>query len=238
MKPIHIIASEGDIADTVLLPGDPLRAKLIAESLLEDSICYNTTRGALGFTGSYHGHRISVQSTGMGCPSAVIYVTELVKFFGVKTLIRVGTCGALKETIDIGDLILAMGVCYDSAIVHQVLPAPTCFTPVADFGLLKAAHDAAERILVKSHVGSVLTTDIFYSDGALVPRLMEYGVLAAEMETAGIYTVAAKYSTQGVRALSVMTVSDHIMKKQSMNSEQRENCFANMVEIALEAAFK
>jgi purine-nucleoside phosphorylase len=237
MKPIHIRASEGDIAETVLLPGDPHRAKLIADTLLVDATCYNSTRGALGFTGTFHGHRVSVQSTGMGCPSAVIYATELVKFYGVKTLIRVGTCGAMMESIELGDLILAMGASYDSAVVHQVLPYTMSFTPVADFGLLKAAQSAAERVSVTSHVGTVLTTDTFYWDETL-PQLTEYGILAVEMETAGIYTVAAKYSAQGVRALSVLTVSDHVIKKQAMEADQRENCFANMVEIALDAAFQ
>ena len=230
---IHIAAKAGDIAETVLLPGDPLRAKFIAENLLEDAVCYNEVRGMYGFTGFYKGKRLSVQGTGMGVPSISIYVNELLSSYGVKNVIRVGTCGSMQETVKIRDVILAMSASTDSAI-NKVRFKGMEFAPTANWELLKKAHDTAEMLGLNVKVGNVLTTDTFYNDDPEEWKLWAgFGVLAVEMEAAALYTVAAKF---GAKALAVLTVSDCLVTGECTSAAERQNSFMNMVKVALETA--
>ena len=227
---IHIGAAPGDVAETVLLPGDPLRAEWIAQSYLDDVTCYTRTRNMLGFTGSYRGRRISVQGTGMGQPSLGIYVHELVTGFGAQTLIRVGSCGALVPKVAIRDVVIAMSACTDSSM-NQLRFEGVDFAPTADFGLLRTCVEQAERADISFHVGPIAAWDSFYSDRPeLLKRLSEYGVLAVEMETAELYTLAAKH---GVRALTVCTASDSLVTGEKTSAEERERTFSAMVELAL-----
>jgi len=228
---IHIGAKPGAIAETVLLPGDPLRAKFIAENFLEDAVGYNEVRGMYGFTGFYKGERISVQGTGMGIPSISIYVNELITQYGVKRLIRTGTCGSLQENVKVKDVILAMAVSHDSNINAQRFPGMT-YAPTADFALLQQAYAAAAKLGIKPKVGNVLTSDTFYHDDPdYWKRWAAYGVLAVEMETAGLYTLAAKY---GVQALTIVTVSDHLVTGEATTGEERQTMFMQMMNIVLE----
>jgi purine-nucleoside phosphorylase len=230
---VHIGAKEGEIAESILLPGDPLRAKYIAENFLEDVTCYNNVRGMLGFTGTYKGKRISVQGTGMGVPSISIYVNELIQSYGVKNLIRVGTCGAIQKDVKVRDVIIAMTTCTDSNINRLTFPGFD-FAPCADFNLLKKAYDAGVEKGLHIRVGNILTADVFYRESMdMVKKLSDYGVLAIEMETTALYTLAAKY---GVNALSVLTVSDHIFTGEETTAEERQTTFNEMIEIALDAA--
>ncbi|PHA03657.1 purine-nucleoside phosphorylase [Bacillus pseudomycoides] len=230
---VHIGAKEGEIAESILLPGDPLRAKYIAENFLEDVTCYNNVRGMLGFTGTYKGKRISVQGTGMGVPSISIYVNELIQSYGVKNLIRVGTCGAIQKDVKVRDVIIAMTTCTDSNINRLTFPGFD-FAPCADFNLLKKAYDAGVEKGLHIRVGNILTADVFYRESMdMVKKLGDYGVLAVEMETTALYTLAAKY---GVNALSVLTVSDHIFTGEETTAEERQTTFNEMIEIALDAA--
>lgn len=230
---IHIGAKENDIARTVLLPGDPLRAKFIAENFLEDPVCYNEVRGMYGFTGTYKGEKVSVQGTGMGIPSLSIYVNELITQYGVKNLIRVGTCGAMQPDIKIRDVILAMTSSTNSAI-NKLRFNGMDYAPAASFKLLKRAYDAAMEKGLDIRVGNVLSSDTFYDDDPDSWRLWaKFGVLAVEMETTGLYTLAAKY---GVDALTILTVSDSLVTGQVTSSEEREKTFKDMIEIALEVA--
>ncbi|MCP8968701.1 purine-nucleoside phosphorylase [Ectobacillus ponti] len=232
---VHIGAKQGEIAETILLPGDPLRAKYIAETFLGDAQCYNNVRGMLGFTGTYKGKRVSVQGTGMGVPSISIYVNELIQSYGVKNLIRVGTCGAIQKDVKVRDVILAMTTCTDSNINRLTFPGFD-FAPCASFDLLKRAYDAGLAKGLSLRVGNVLTADTFYRESMdMVKKLGEYGVLAVEMETTALYTLAAKY---GVHALSVLTVSDHIFTGEETSAEERQTTFNEMIEIALEAALQ
>lgn len=232
---IHIAAEPGDVADTVLLPGDPLRAEWVAQSHLDDVTCYSRTRNMLGFTGSYQGRRISVQGTGMGQPSLGIYVHELITSFDARTLMRVGSCGALVVTVAIRDVVIAMSACTDSSM-NQLRFDGIDYAPTADFGLLRACVDEAQRAGVPFHVGPIAAWDSFYSDRPeLLKRLGEYGVLGVEMETAALYTLAAKH---GVRALTVCTVSDSLVTGESTTAEERERTFSAMVEIALATAVR
>jgi purine-nucleoside phosphorylase len=232
---IHIGAQQGQIAETILLPGDPLRAKYIAETFLEGAECYNNVRGMLGFTGTYKGKRVSVQGTGMGVPSISIYVNELIQSYGVKNLIRVGTCGAIQKDVKVRDVIIAMTSCTDSNINRLTFPGFD-FAPCANFDLLKRAYDAAVEKGLSVRVGNILTADVFYRESMdMVKKLGDYGVLAVEMETTALYTIAAKY---GVNALSVLTVSDHIFTGEETTAEERQTTFNEMIEIALEAAIK
>lgn len=232
---VHIGAKKGDIADTVLLPGDPLRAKFIAENMLEGAVCHNEVRGMLGFTGTYKGKKVSVQGTGMGVPSMLIYSTELINFYGAKNLIRIGTCGSIKEDIKIRDVILATTACTRSAISKNVFGSAT-YAPSADFSLLRKAYDNANKKGIDVHVGSVFTEDMFYNEVNDDWKLWaDYGALAKEMETYGLYMVAARHN---VRALSVLTVSDSIVTGEQTSSQEREKTFTNMVEIALETAIE
>ena len=228
----HLEAKQGDIAESVLLPGDPLRAKHIAEHFLENPVQYSGVRGMLGFTGTYKGQRVSVQGTGMGVPSISIYVHELLEHYRAKRLVRVGTCGSFDEALSIRDVILAMSASTDSAI-NKLRFGGMDYAPTADFGLLKAAWGAAEKMGVSPAVGNVLTTDTFYHDDPdNWKQWAKFGVLAVEMEAAALYTLAAKFKAQ---ALAVLTVSDNIVKEQQATPEERQTSFNTMINIALEA---
>ncbi len=229
----HIGAQPGQIAERVLMPGDPLRAKWIAETFLDDATCYSTVRNMFGFTGTFHGVPVSVQGSGMGIPSISIYAHELINDYQVRTLVRVGSCGALAESLQLRDVIAAIGASTDSAINRQRFDGMIDYAPVADFGLLRSAVDIAAEQGLDMKVGQVLSADVFYSDRPdLVERLAGYGVLAVEMEAAALYTLAAKFD---VRALALLTVSDHILRGEASSSEDRERTFSQMVEVALEA---
>lgn len=233
---VHIGAKQGEIADKILLPGDPLRAKFIAETFLEDSKLYNEVRGMYGYTGTYKGERISVQGTGMGVPSISIYVNELIQSYDVKKLIRVGTCGAIQKDVKVRDVILAQGATTDSKM-NQLIFKGIDYAPIADFDLLKNAYDAGLDKGLNLRVGNVFTSDTFYRDNAkeVNELLAKYQVLAIEMETTALYTLAAKYGRQ---ALSVLTVSDHIVTGEETSAEERQTTFNEMMEIALDAVIK
>ncbi|SCL15180.1 purine-nucleoside phosphorylase [Micromonospora inyonensis] len=229
---VHIGAKPGEIAERVLLPGDPLRAKWIAETYLEDATCYSTVRGMLGFTGRWNGVKVSVQGSGMGMPSASIYAHELINEYGVRSLIRIGSCGALSEDLKLRDVIAANGSATDSNMNRVRFDGLIDYAPVADFGLLRASVENAERRGVPMRVGPVLAADAFYTDRPdLYDRLADYGVLAVEMESAALYTIAARFKA---RALTVLTVSDHIKTGEKTSSAEREQTFSQMVEIALD----
>ena len=230
---IHIGAKQGEIADIVLLPGDPLRAKFIAETFLEDVTCYNQVRGMLGFTGTYKGRRISVQGTGMGVPSIGIYSTELMQEYGVQKLIRVGTCGAIQKDVKLRDVILAQAATSDSRMNQVIFGGNIDYSPIADFDLLHKAYTAGKEAGLNLKVGNIFTADMFYSDEAQYEKLGQYGVLAVEMESTALYTIAAKFGRQ---ALSVLTVSDHILTGEVTSSEERQTTFLDMMKVALEAA--
>jgi purine-nucleoside phosphorylase len=231
----HIGAAAGQIAPTVLFPGDPLRAKWIAETFLEDAECYSEVRGMLGFTGTWRGQPVSVQGSGMGQPSMSIYATELFTEYDVQTLIRVGSCGAFTEDVKIRDVIIAQGACTDSGI-NRVRFHGLDYAPVADFGLLRdAAAAAAAMPGVTSHVGLIFSGDQFYSTRPeLTEPMVAHGVLGVEMEAAALYTLAAYHRR---RALALCTVSDHLVTGEETTSQEREQTFGAMVEIALTAAF-
>jgi len=228
---IHIGAKEGDIASTVLLPGDPLRAKYIAENFLSKVFCYNEIRGMYGYTGTYKGKKVSVQGTGMGIPSISIYVNELISSYQVKNLIRIGSCGSMQPEIKIRDVLLVMSASTDSNI-NKIRFNGMDYAPTANFNLLKKAYDIATKKDIKVKVGNVLTTDSFYHDDPDSWRhWAKYGVLAVEMETAALYTLAAKFK---VNALSILTVSDSLVTREETTSEERQKTFNQMVKIALE----
>jgi purine-nucleoside phosphorylase len=230
----HIGAKPGEIAERVLLPGDPLRAKWIAETYLEDAKCYSSVRGMYGYTGTWSGVEVSVQGSGMGMPSASIYAHELINDYGVRTLIRVGSCGALSEDLQLRDVLAANGSSTDSNMNRVRFDGLIDYAPVADFGLLRTAVEVAERRGISMRVGPVLAADAFYTDRPdLYDRLAQYGVLAVEMESAALYTIAARFKA---RALTVLTVSDHIKTGEKTTPQEREQTFAHMVEIALDTA--
>ncbi|WP_373893161.1 purine-nucleoside phosphorylase [Virgibacillus natechei] len=233
---VHIGAKQGDIADKILLPGDPLRAKFIAETFLEDVTQYNQVRGMYGYTGTYKGERVSVQGTGMGVPSISIYVNELIQSYDVQKLIRVGTCGAIQKDVQVRDVILAQGSTTDSQLNRMVFGGID-YAPIADFDLLKNAYDVGIEKGLNLRVGNVFTSDTFYRDNAkeVNELLAKYKVLAIEMETSALYTLAAKFDRQ---ALSVLTVSDHILTGEETSSEERQTTFNEMMEVALDAALK
>ncbi|GAA2493286.1 purine-nucleoside phosphorylase [Winogradskya consettensis] len=231
---VHIGAKPGDIAERVLLPGDPMRAKWIAETFLKDPVCYTQVRGMLGFTGTWQGVPVSVQGSGMGMPSASIYTHELINEYGAKSIIRIGSCGALAMDLQLGDVIAAIGSATDSNMNRLRFDGLVDYAPVADFGLLRTAAEVAERRNVPLRVGPILAADEFYTDRPdLYDRLADYGVLAVEMESAAIYTIAAKF---GVKALTILTVSDHIKRGDKMDAAQREQGFSDMVQIGLDTA--
>jgi purine-nucleoside phosphorylase len=232
---IHIAAKENEIAETVLLPGDPLRAKYIATNFLQDAKCYNEVRNMFGFTGTYKGKRISVQGTGMGVPSISIYVNELMQSYNVQNLIRVGTCGAIQKDVHVRDVILAMSSSTDSNINRIIFGGGIDFAPTANFDLLRNAYDAGLEKGLNLKAGNVFTADMFYNDYSDLEKLAQYQILAIEMETSALYTLAAKY---GRKALSILTVSDHILTGEETTAEERQLTFNDMIEVALEAAIK
>jgi purine-nucleoside phosphorylase len=231
---IHIGAEQGQIAPTVLLPGDPLRAKWIAETFLDDAACYSEVRGMYGFTGTWRGQPVSVQGSGMGQPSMVIYVNELFQDYDVRRIVRVGSCGALTDRVALRDLIIASGACTDSSM-NRIRFHGLDYAAVADFDLLCAANAAAkERDDVTAHVGLIFSGDSFYTPRPeLMDPLVAHGVLAVEMEASGLYTLAASYGRQ---ALAICTVSDHLVTGEEASSEDREQSYRPMIEIALTAA--
>ena len=230
----HIGAKPGDIAETVLMPGDPLRAKWAAETFLSDVVCVNEVRGMLGFTGTWKGHRVSIHGSGMGMPSLSIYANELINQYGANTLIRIGSCGGMQPYVGIRDVIIAMTA---SSINTPSTPVfrEFNFAPSANWDLLSAAVKAAEKRDVKTHVGGIYSSDVFYAERAdLDEQMVRHGILGVEMEAAELYSVAARF---GCRALAVLTVSDHLQTGEALPADQRERSFGDMVEIALEAAF-
>jgi len=230
----HIGAEAGAIAPHVLMPGDPLRAKWIAETFLEDATCYNEVRGMLGYTGTWQGRRVSVQGSGMGQPSFAIYANELFDDYDVQSVVRVGSCGALVEKVGVRDVILASGACTDSGM-NRLRFHGLDYAPVADFGLLRAAYDAAQgRDDVTVWTGLLFSGDQFYTPRPeLMQPMVEHGVLAVEMEASALYTLAAKYDR---KALAICTVSDHIVTGEETTAQERQETFSAMVEIALEAS--
>ncbi len=232
---IHIGAEKGDIAPTVLMPGDPYRAKWAAETFLTDARCINEVRGMLGFTGTWQGHPVTIQGSGMGMPSLSIYANELIKDYDVQTLIRIGSCGGMQDHVGIRDVILAMTASTLSTPSRGLFKELN-FAPCADYGLLAAAHDAAKDKSVKTHVGGIYSSDVFYDERPdLNEQMMRHGILGVEMEAAELYILAARY---GRRALAVLTVSDHLTTHEALPAADRERSFGDMVEIALTAAFK
>ena len=233
---IHIGAEPGAIAPTVLLPGDPLRAKWIAETYLDNATCYSDVRGMLGYTGTWQGRPVSVQGTGMGQPSLAIYTNELFREYDVRTAIRVGSCGAVTDRLALRDVVIASGACTDSSM-NRLRFRGLDYAPVADFGLLVAAYDAARaRADVTTHVGLLFSAEQFYNPRAeLMKPMVEHGVLALEMEASALYTLAAQH---GRRALAICTVSDHVVTGEATSVREREQTFGPMVDIALAAAMR
>ena len=229
----HIAAKEGDFAKTVLMPGDPLRAKYIAETYLENARQVTSVRNMLGFTGTYKGREISVMGGGMGMPSIGIYSYELFNFYGVEQIIRIGSAGALQEEVNVMDVIIGMGACTDSRFAEQY-GLPGTYAPIADYGLLRKAVDVANAQGTKVVVGNVLSSDVFYNANKNANDLWRsMGVLAVEMEAAALYMNAAK---AGKKALCILTVSDHIYRDEALSAEERQIGFGKMMEVALELA--
>lgn len=227
---IHIAAKKGEIAPKVLFPGDPLRAKFIAENFLTDSVCYSKIRNMYGFTGLYKGERVSVQGSGMGIPSSMIYATELFQDYDVQQVIRVGSAGAMQEDVHIRDIVLAQAAVTDSSLLQQIFRGQVNFCPIADFKLLQKAYQVGQNCQSKVHVGNVLSSDRFYNEELDKDKLTAYGVLAVEMEAAGLYTLAAQFHRQ---ALAIMTISDHLLTGEVTTAQEREQTFLDMIQIAL-----
>jgi purine-nucleoside phosphorylase len=231
---VHIGAASGEIAETVLMPGDPYRARWAADSFLTGAKCVTQVRGMLGFTGNWNGHRVTIQGSGMGMPSLSIYTNELIRDYGVKTLIRIGSCGGMQPQVKLRDVVLAMtasAVATPSSTIFREFH----FAPAADWGLLSAAAAAARAKGVAVHVGGIYSSDTFYDERPdLNAEMTRHGILGVEMETAELYTLAARH---GVRALAVLTVSDHLQTHEALPAEDRERSFGEMVEIAFAAAF-
>lgn len=231
---IHIGAKPGEIAETVLMPGDPYRAKWAAETFLDDAKLVNEVRGMLGFTGTWKGNRVSIQGSGMGMPSLSIYANELIKDYGCQTLIRIGSCGGMQDKVKVRDVILAMSATTVSTPSRGIFRELN-FAPTADWSLLKAAADAASAKDIRTHVGGIYSSDVFYDERPdLNEQMTRHGILGVEMEAAELYTLAARYDR---RALAVLTVSDQLITGEALPSEDRERSFGDMVEIALEATF-
>jgi len=231
---IHIGANPGDIAETVLLPGDPYRAKWAAETYLDNFRLVNETRGMLGYTGTWKGNPVTIQGSGMGMPSLSIYVNELIRDFGAKTLIRIGSCGGMAKSVAVRDIIITMTASSISTPSSGIFKEVN-FAPCADWGLLQAAATAADIMKLKYHVGGIFSHDTFYDERPdLNEQLTRHGILAVEMEAAELYILAARY---GCRALALLTVSDHLVTGEDLPSKDRETSFGDMVEIALRAAF-
>ena len=230
----HIGAKPGEIAETVLLPGDPYRARWAAQKYLDNPVLVNEVRGMLGYTGTWRGHRVTIHGTGMGMPSTSIYVNELIRDYGAKTLIRIGSAGALQPHVKIRDVVLAQTASTIGSPSKHMLREVN-FAPCADFGLLTAAHLAALKIGVPVHVGGILSSDTFYDDRQdLSDILQRHGTLCIEMEAAELYTIAARHQC---RALAVLTISDHILTNEALPASDRETSFGAMIEVALDAAF-
>ena len=231
---IHIGAEPGDIAETVLLPGDPYRAKWAAETFLTQVRQVNNVRGMLGFTGQWNGHAVTIQGSGMGMPSLSIYVNELIRDYDAKTLIRIGSCGAMQDHIAVRDIIIAMTASTLSTPSRGIFKDLN-FAPCADWSLMRAAVAAAEKTTSPLHVGGIYSSDVFYDERPdLNQQMIRHGILAVEMEAAELYNIAARH---GVRALAVLTVSDHLITGDALPADQREQSFGDMVEISLQAAF-
>ena len=224
----HIGAKAGEIAETVIMAGDPLRVKFMAETFLDDPVQFNNVRGMLGFTGSYKGKRVSVMGHGMGMPSIGIYTYELFNFYGVKTIIRVGSAGSIQPDLHLGDLVVAMGACTNSNYVSQY-ELPGSFAPIADFDLVRRAVDTCEQLGYHYKVGNVFSSDIFYSENAHNDKWINMGVLAVEMEIAALYMNAAR---SGNRALGICTISDHILTGEVTTAEERQTTFTHMMDVA------
>ena len=229
-----IAADENLVAKAVLMPGDPLRAKYVAEHYLENPVCFNTVRNMLGYTGTYKGRKLSVMGHGMGVPSMGLYAYELYQFFGVETILRIGSAGGIGDDVKVRDVVLALGASTNSHFVDQYrFPGQLCAT--ADYALLRDAAGAAERLGVRADVGQVFTADQFYNDNSEAAEMYrKFGILAVEMETAGLYWTAQRL---GKRALSILTISDHIFTGEALSAEERQDSFHEMMEIALETAW-
>ncbi|MEE4119276.1 MAG: purine-nucleoside phosphorylase [Paracoccaceae bacterium] len=231
---IHIGAEPGDIAETVLMPGDPLRARWAAETFLESPVCINEVRGMLGYTGRYRGHRVTIHGSGMGMPSLSIYANELIRDYGARRLIRIGSCGAMQGHVHLRDVVIAMTASSVSTPSRGIFREFN-FAPAADWTLLRAAVAAAEARGIAPHVGGIYSSDVFYDERPdLNEQMTRHGVLAVEMEAAELYAVAARH---GCAALALLTVSDHLLTGAALPSEERQTGFAAMVETALDAAF-
>lgn len=232
---IHIEAKVGEIADKILLPGDPLRAKFIAENFLEDAVQFNNVRGMLGFTGTYKGERVSVMGTGMGMPSISIYAHELINDYGVKKLIRVGTAGAISPEVKIRDLVIAQAATTTSRIITNDFPQYD-FAQISHFDLLHKAYHIATENQIRTHVGNVLSADLFYNDlGDSTMKLGEMGVLAVEMEAAGLFYLGAKFNVQ---TLAILTISDSLVTGEATTAEERQVTFKDMMYVGLETLIK
>ena len=225
----HIGAKKGEIAPFVIMAGDPLRAKFMADHYLENPVLFNNVRGMLGFTGTYKGKPVSVMGHGMGIPSIGIYTYELFNFYGVKSIVRIGSCGACRKDLKIGDLVLAMGACTDSNYAAQY-QLPGTFAPIADFGLLTKAVDTCKKLKYRYQVGNVVSSDTFYSDTPGTDKWMKMGILAVEMEPAALYMNAAR---SGNKALALFTISDHILTGEATTAEERQTTFTKMMDVAL-----
>ncbi len=228
---VHIAAKKGDIAETVLLPGDPLRAKYIAEKYLENPVQYNNVRGMLGFTGTYNGKKVSVQGTGMGIPSISIYGTELITEFGCKNLIRIGSAGSYQKDVKIRDIVVAMAASTDSNINNLRFPGGANFAPTASYELFAKVTDVAKAKGINFKAGNIMSSDTFYGDDKDAwKHWADFGILCVEMEAAGLYTLGAKY---GVNTLAILTISDSLVTGEATTSEEREKTFNDMIEMAL-----
>lgn len=228
----HNTAEKGDIAKTVLMPGDPLRAKFIAENYLENVKCFNEVRGMLGFTGTYQGKEVSVMGHGMGIPSIGIYSYELFNFYDVENILRIGSAGGIQDDVNLKDIVIAMAATTDSNYAEQ-FGIPGHFAPTADFSLLEKAVAAARKVGANFHVGNVSSSDTFYRDDNINDNLKKMGVLCCEMETTALYCNAAR---AGKKALTLLTISDHLYKNEAMPPEERQTSFREMMEIALTVA--
>lgn len=232
---VHINATKGQIAEVVLMPGDPLRAKYIAEHYLTDVEQYNSVRNMFGYTGLYKGQRVSVQGSGMGIPSMMIYANELYTEFGVEKIIRIGSAGSIQPDVNVRDIVLAQGATTDSSIITNIFQGQVNFATLASFDLLDKAYHLAKERGATVHVGNILSSDRFYNAELNKQKLQEYGVLAIEMEAAGLYALAAQHKKQ---ALAIVTISDHILTGEETTAEEREKTFNEMMEIALETVHK
>lgn len=231
---VHIGAETGEIAETVLMPGDPYRARWVAENFLTDAKLVNEVRGMFGYTGTHNGNRVTIQGSGMGMPSMSIYANELIRDFGAKTIIRIGSCGAMQENIKVRDVILAMSATTLSTPSRGIFKELN-FAPTANFDLLQAAHNAASKMDVAVHTGGIYSSDVFYDERPdLTEQMTRHGILGVEMEAAELYILAARHK---IRALGIMTVSDHLLTGEALPADQREQSFGDMVDIALSAAF-